>query len=97
MTTDKPKWWQTWIVYGLVGLVLMVVPYMGTYVFLSSHLIGYGYLPISDHELTYHTRIFRHGALGKIFAPLGWAEAKYRGEVVEFQSPSEEKYYVPGW
>ncbi|QDT51659.1 hypothetical protein Pan258_57480 [Symmachiella dynata] len=96
MTTDKQKWWQNWIVYALVGLLLMLVPYVGAYFLLGTYA-----QPIPDFGRNdFHCRAFKYDTQAKVFAPLGWAEAKIRGEDVLFVGPepcSEIDFYEPGW
>jgi hypothetical protein len=76
MTTDKPKWWQSWMVYTLIGLLLTLGPYLGGYMLLGR------YDSFQFENVTTHARVFKYDILGIAFGPLGWAEAKLRGEEV---------------
>ncbi|TWU09461.1 hypothetical protein CA54_47030 [Symmachiella macrocystis] len=98
MTTDKPKWWQSWIVYALIGLLLTLGPYVGGY-FLLGPSESLALSPITFREYEYET-------LRIAFGPLGWAEAKLRGERVvisnrneflECPLPGDIDDYEPGW
>ena len=98
MTTDKPKWWQSWIVYTLIGLLLMLGPYVGGYFLLGR----YESLPFSTSSF----REFYYDVPRVAFGPFGWAEAKLRGEPVvisnrtddfECPRPGDIDNYEPGW
>ncbi|QDT50375.1 hypothetical protein Pan258_44320 [Symmachiella dynata] len=65
MTTDKPKWWLSWVIYGLVGLLLSVGPYVGGY-FLFGKRVDYPHLTERHFGFKY--------AQG-LYSPLGRAEA----------------------
>ena len=82
MTTDKPKWWQSWIFYSLVGLLLLFGPYVGTYLLLGKYSID----TIGDSgggpPITIHSRTFNYDSLPVIFFPLCWIEAQVRQESV---------------
>ena len=41
MTTDKPNWWQSWIVYAVVGLLVTIGPYVGGYLLWSEYKVHY--------------------------------------------------------
>jgi len=98
MTTDKLKWWQSWIVYAITVLLMIIVPYVGSYFFLGEHAV---YVPLgftlSEDLPEYHVREFKYDVMRKAFSPLGWTEAKIRGETVELESPSGDDLYEPGW
>jgi len=91
--TDKPKWWQSWIVYyGLVALLAMMVPYVSG----SFLLGGYGYWSEGDNP-GLHYRIFNSQAECIVFGPLAWAEAEIRGEPVAIKDQHGRIYgYEPG-
>ncbi|QDT48167.1 hypothetical protein Pan258_22070 [Symmachiella dynata] len=102
MTTDKPKWWQSWMVYTLIGLLLTLVPYVGGYFLLGR----YNSIHIDPDTVTY--RVFDYEILRTAFGPLGWAEAKLRGETVIIIYDSDDMgylgfrfddvdFYKPGW
>ncbi|QDT51658.1 hypothetical protein Pan258_57470 [Symmachiella dynata] len=102
-TTDKPKWWQSWMVYALVGLLVTVGPYVGAYLSLGEygrfsevqHVSGPSFAAVYVHDG--HSREFKYGRLRQVFAPLCWAEAKIRGEIVDAHSPGRKDRYEPGW
>ena len=98
MTTDKPKWWQDWMVYALIGLLLILPAYVGGYYLLGdcrSYLIQADIFGQSDLEIC-HFRHFNSGVLRIAFGPLGWAEAKLRGERVRLSSPGASNDYETG-
>ncbi|TWU09462.1 hypothetical protein CA54_47040 [Symmachiella macrocystis] len=103
MTTDKPKWWQSWMVYTLIGLLATVGPYVGGYFLLGEHgqsiqVTRYTRTPV-DIVITTHPHYcgFKHDWMRKVFAPLGWAEAKLSGEVVHIFSRNGRDRYQPEW
>ncbi len=94
MTTDKPRWWQSWIVYALAVLVALLGPYVGAYYLLSAPRYYPGF--------EFHHRNFDFEFERMVFVPLGWAEAKIRGEKVIFSTTDGDKLvdyvsYEPGW
>ncbi|QDU43779.1 hypothetical protein Mal52_22550 [Symmachiella dynata] len=94
MTTDKPKWWQSWMVYALIGLLLTLGPYVGGYFLLGR----YDSVPESPFDTSPVTvRQFDYQILGIVFGPLGWAEAKVRGVRVSLFTPGESDLYEPSW
>ncbi len=88
MTTDKPKLWQSWIVYVAVGLLMMLVPYVGGYYLLGEHDTFYPGGSPRHGGAAYHDHRFEHDGLRKMFVPLAWAEAKIRGETVFLLGPA---------
>ena len=86
MTTVKPKWWQSWIVYALVALVALLVPYVG----------GYFWLGETSYQFVIgKTRTFKYNAQRIAFGPAGWIEAKVTGESVQIDGPEEGVIYFP--
>ncbi len=107
MTADKPKSWQSWIAYAIIGLLVMVGPYVGAYLLLGEHTvyIALGYpstttsagLPAPTDAPPGHVREFEYDSLRLLLAPLGGLEAKIRGQAVEIESPIGLDRYEPGW
>ena len=95
MTTDKPKWWQSWIVYALVGLLVTAGPYVGGYLLLGEY--SRPVLPVTDFGPHCHTRRFNSKTERIVFSPLAWAEAKVRNANVIIYSPVNFDFYEPGW
>lgn len=89
MATDRPSW----AVYGFVSVLLLLALYLGGYFWLGVH----GRYAVASHvgiwHIEGHYREFKYDGLRKVFAPLGWAEAKIRGEFVDFQSPGGSDHY----
>ncbi len=77
MTADKPRWWQGWIVYGLVALLLAFGPYVGGYFWLGV----YGVIRDGESHVV-NCRIFATQVECDVFGPLAWAESRVRGEPV---------------
>ncbi|QDU43778.1 hypothetical protein Mal52_22540 [Symmachiella dynata] len=95
MTTDKPKWWQSWMVYALIGLLLTLGPYVGGYFLLGEH-------EFFSRELGWHFRDFESVVSRKLFGPMGYVEAQIRGETVIVWGPGgsglgDLDIYEPGW
>jgi hypothetical protein len=86
MMTDKPKWWLSWIVYALVGLLMMTATYVGSYLWLPE---------TSNHSIFGKTRTIRYEPLRIAFAPAGWIEAKITGEMVSINGPEGGVIYFP--
>ncbi|WP_339908098.1 hypothetical protein [Symmachiella dynata] len=108
MTTDKSKWWQGWVIYAIVVLLVTVGSYVGGYlwlweheelgwfrkhtVFVSPHASLPPYIP---HD---HVRKFELDWLRTVFAPLGWAEANIRGEALAIEGPlGNRDVFQPDW
>ncbi|QDT48170.1 hypothetical protein Pan258_22100 [Symmachiella dynata] len=91
MTTDKPKWWQSWMVYTLIGLLLTLGPYVGGYLLLGDYM---EWLTLGT-DYTYGVRVFKYETLAIAFWPLGWIESKIRGIPVQVESPKPENFLVP--
>jgi hypothetical protein len=86
MTTDKPKWWQSWSMYGIVSLAFLVGIYVGSYL----------WLPETSNSLIFgKTSTFKHEALKNVFGPAGWLEAMITGEMVSIDGPKEGVLYFP--
>ncbi|QDU46597.1 hypothetical protein Mal52_51190 [Symmachiella dynata] len=83
MTTDKPKWWQSWIAYAFVGLILMVGPYVGGYFLLAED----SFVGESVNGNTVIARDFKYDAMRIGFGPLAWGESRLRGVVVRIAVP----------
>ncbi|QDT48171.1 hypothetical protein Pan258_22110 [Symmachiella dynata] len=88
MTTDKPKWWQSWILYTLIGLLVTLGPYVGGYFLLGEH-------SIASEDLGWHTRDFESEVSRKLFGPMGYVEAQVRGETVILCCPRDIEFYKP--
>jgi len=101
MTTNKPKWWQSWIVYTLAGLLLTLGPYVGSYLLLGPYHSFHITISLRN-TITVNSRHFDYDILRIAFGPLGWAEAKVRGVRVSLVSPDHlradaSSSYEPGW
>ncbi|TWU14584.1 hypothetical protein CA54_34530 [Symmachiella macrocystis] len=95
MTTDKPKWWQSLVVYAIVALLVTVGPYVGGYLLLGEY--SQLFMPDMHNDLTFHTRRFKSKTESIVFFPLAWVEAKVRSENVIVYSPVNADFYEPGW
>ncbi len=96
MTTDKPKSWQNWVTYAIVGLLVTVGPYVGGYLLLGNTKFGFKSTEASViQSSSSHTRYFKHDTLRKMLSPLGWVEAKLRGAPVTIEGPGGEDLYEP--
>lgn len=92
MTTDKPKWWQGWIVYTLIGLLLTVGSYVGGYLLLGDYM---EWLTLGT-DYTYGVRVFKYETLAIVFWPLEWIESKIRGIPVQVvEGPNPKSFLVP--
>ncbi len=90
MTTNKPRWWQSWIVYAVIGLLVTAGPYFGGYFWLSD-------FRTSTPDMAFSVRTFRYDTLRTLYGPMGWAEAHVRGEWVILSSPDNSEIYVSDW
>ena len=89
MTTEKPRWWQSWIVYVLVGLLVTIGPYVGGYFWLGRFH--------ADHANPFNVRAFDYDILRIAFGPLGWAESKIRGRLTILSGPGGFDFYHSTW
>ncbi len=96
MTTDKSKWWQNWVVYGIIGLSVLIGPYVCGYLLLGDYTPS-GVTPGLDGLIRVYDRRFGSEALGIIFGPLGWFEANIRGVQIRIWNPSGADFYEPSW
>ena len=76
MTTNKPRWWQSWIVYAIVGVLVTIGPYVGGYFLLSDYKRIAVINADDEYELS---REFNYDRLVTPFLPLGWIESEIRG------------------
>ncbi|QDT51660.1 hypothetical protein Pan258_57490 [Symmachiella dynata] len=87
---DKPNRKSNWLPLAAAGLLLTIGPYVGAYFLLGdSTIVFFG----EDARI----RDFENEFLAKVFVPLGWAEAKLRGEDVYFRLPSGRGHYFERW
>ena len=96
MNKQKQKWTSNWIAYAAAGLLLSG-SYVGGYFWLGERntvlevrLRAFGGEP-------HHIRKFKNNGLRKVFAPLGWAEAKIRGKYVHLHSTGASDQFEPDW
>jgi len=82
MTTKKPKWWESWILYSTVGVMALLVSYVSGYFLLGDYSQDF------FNGTNEHVRQFEHNGLRMIFVPMAQAEANIRGETVILLGPA---------